>query len=229
MKLEHDKRWSAVGRRLTTQAKKLWPKRYTHPEKFSLLLHDVKRMELYKDMGYGEWDHYRYGEWGPRFADVNHWERVAPLLTQVPQALRLAPPGAVSIRAVALFAPFCETKEDVLWWGRLARVTTHSELTRIVEAQKQAFRCGIPGTTSYLLAFFCYGHHYTGVVSDAVRKARQELGEDTQLGVAIAWACARALGRPLPRPLGVDPRDLRGFSFTGRHSHLVGGPAGGVS
>lgn len=225
---EKDERWAKLGRQLNGRAKSMWPKRYTTPGNFSLILHQLRTMELYKDMGYVNWRSYRYAEWGPRAASINAWYLVGMLLVTVPDALRLAPPGAVNIRALAAFAPLCETSQDVLWWGRLARVTTFNELTRTVEAFKQARRCAIPGTSSYLVAAFIYGHHYTGVVSEALRQARRELGEDTQLGGAIAWACARAVGRPLPRPLGVDPRDVRPLGRkAGDPPHLVGGPVGG--
>ena len=199
--IEHPS-WKHAAKRLHGRSKLLYKTRYRAPHEFVQAIWDLKRLELWRDLGSEGWTRYLIRTWGPLWKRVRAFGRLGEVLIRVPDFFRLCAPGFVSLDKVSRAADLIDNKEDALWWGRLSRVTTSAEYSAIVEANKHARRTGHPSQTSVLLVGWCDEETYRKVVAPAVDAARESLESYTQLGDAIAWACGRAIGKGLPGPLG---------------------------
>lgn len=209
-KAERGKAWHTYAYKMHKRSQSQWVTRWAHPERVSLTLHEIRKQELFKDLGHDTWIDYLKGEWAVQRIQVGQWEHCSRLFVRYPDALKIcASQGLEAIGKISQFVALCETKEDVLWWSRLARVMSQNELRRTVNAQREARRTGYPGISSVFLGGFVDGQTYENVVRPAYKEAKKALGASCPPGLLIAWLCAKARGKVFHHPLGLDLRSIR--------------------
>jgi len=196
------KRWKDVGSKLHARIRRAYPRRYQRPGHLAAPLHDFKRLELYKDMGYDSFDRYLKVQWGPWWKRLRAWSRLGDVVERVPDFFKLCAPGYVSLEKVSRAANLIDTKEDALWWGRLSRLASLEEYRCIVAAAETARKVGHAAPEAVLLVGYVDKETFAQVVAPAIQAARASLDSCTQLGDALAWICATCIGKSLPGPLG---------------------------
>jgi hypothetical protein len=223
--------WATLAQKLHRKARSYYRhKTWRNRKLLAKTLHDIKTMQLYKDLGYATWKDYVYEAWSTGRVTVDHWARTHKLFEAIPDALKLAPPGFVGIRRLALLSGFVTDREDLLWWANLCRVTSWGEFNAIVRAAREAARCGHPAESTYLYVGWVDETTQRRVVSAAFNAARKDLGATASVGDCIAWACARAIDKNLPRSVGSHRTPVRGHKTRPvRHPVTVGGPKRGAA
>lgn len=205
---EKDAAWKTLGGKLHKRALKLYGIRHKDPAKLAMTLAEIRRLELYKDIGCETWSDYCEKMWSRRKSIVYHWALCGDVFSRFKEELKLLFP-IIGLRRLALLGNICETKEELVWWARLARLTNFLEFRRILDGYRQALRCGLSG---YASTFVCAGvlsEHYEEVVAPAHRQARAALGPQASAGQLLTWICAQAIGVSLPDTLGVDSDSMR--------------------
>lgn len=228
--LADDPAWNRVAVGIHARLKQLYPKRYRKPDVFALGLKQMREAQFYKEFGCIDWEDYLARRWGANSRTIKWWEAAADLYARFPDAMALAPPGLVAIRRIAYFARHCETADDVLWWGRLSRVTSIKEFHRIVQAANDARRCGNLADASALLVGFVDGEAFETHIRPALEDARKATGcPGLPLGTALVWLAAKARGQAFPSRLGMDSGGLRTPppTFGSARPRPRGGPACG--
>lgn len=230
-KLIHGKNWATLAQKMHAKARVLYRhKTFRNRKILSRVLHEMKAMELYKDLGYVSWEKYVKEAWSTGRTTVDHYAQLHKLFQVIPDALKLAPPGFMGVRRMALLAGFVTEREDLHWWTNLCRVTTWMEYKCIVKAAKEAARCGHPAEKTFLYVGWVDETTQRRLVSRAFHAARKDLGSTASVGDCIAWACAKALGKSVPRSLGTNRPALRNRKAMPQgHPVTLGGPEGGQS
>ena len=200
-----NRHWTKVAQKMHRRAVKMYTARTTWANRTALAstLAEIRRLQLFKDIGYKSWKDYCTNAWpGAHANSINDWSRITKLYDSIPDMMRVAPPGIMGLKRLSSLAGFVGTAEEMYWWGNLARITNWGEWQAIVAVAKHAQRCGHPAGQTHLIVGFVDEPTYRRVVSRAQTAARKELGPRASMGDVIAWACARATGRPVPRSVG---------------------------
>jgi len=206
--------WNKLGDQLHRRAVRLWMQRHKHPAKVAMALAELRRLEVYKDIGDETWDAY-LSRWGPRRKLVHQFALASPAWEKWPDVMAALYPGALSLYRLTLFLPLVESREDFVWWARLARFTHQKEFLRIIDAYRQALRAGRSGYASSLIVLGVLSEDYQKLVKPAKKLAQEELGREVDQSRLFLWACAKALGVPFPSTMGVDDCALRPVGSAG--------------
>lgn len=200
--------WVRTARGLHGRIKRDWPLRFKKPATFSMMLAEMRSAELFKELDTRDWHDYCNRYWGRWSPEIEAWEKAHSLFCIEPRCLSFTAGGVAGIKKIGLFAPLCETKEDIMWWGRLGRVCSFAEIRTLVKQAGHTMRCGFPAGHSIMLVGFVDAGTYDALVAPALKTAQTHLGGDASLGRQLAWLCATTLGKELaeyPEKLDIAP------------------------